>query len=581
MTRLLATLTVLLLILGLLLAFTLEREETSADFTYVNRGSIGTLDPARMSWMQDIRAALTLWEGLATYHPKTSVPIAGVAYLPPKISEDGRVYTFQLRPEARWSNGDPVTAHDFVYAWRRAMEPGTAADYVELLFLINGARDYFQWRNQAIEQSVTDLEAHWQQANAYFDEHVGIKAIDKHTLEVELVRPTHYFVDLCAFSTFLPLHRNSVEQFREEAPDGHLFYGTQWVKPQHLVANGPFMMADWQFKRRLRMVKNPYYWDAQNVSLNVIDMLDIESIESAFLMYEAGEIDWLSDLSLSFQHALVEQAQHGQRDDIHSIHTFGTYFYNLNCLETLPDGTPNPLSEPKLRLALNLAVDKEAIVNEVTRLGQRVATTFIPPQGIPNYLSPSGLAYDPKRARALFSEAGFPDGKNFPPLDLLYNTGFRHEDTAQAIARMWQRELGIEVRLRGQESKTFREEKQKHRFMVCRASWVGDYTDPTTFLDMFVADNGNNDSAYRNPQYDTLIQQAAETADSTARMRLYRQAETILVEQDMPLLPIYHHVNQFAFRSDQVEGLHLNPRLMTMLKYVKKVEPQKGTQNSY
>ena len=573
MTRLLATLAVLLLLLGLLLAFTFEREETSADFTYVNRGSIGTLDPARMSWMQDIRAALTLWEGLTTYHPKTSVPIEGVAYLPPKISDGGRVYTFQLRPEARWSNGDPVTAHDFVYAWRRAMEPGTAADYVELLFLIQGAREYFQWRNQAIEEKITDLESHWRQANAYFEDHVGIKATDEQTLEVELVRPTHYFVDLCAFSTFLPLHRASVERFREEAQDGHLFYGTQWVKPQHLVTNGPFMMEDWRFKRRLRMVKNPHYWDAEKVSLNVIDMLDIESIESAFLMYEAGEIDWLSDLSLSFQHALVEQAQRGERDDIHSIQTFGTYFYNLNCLETLPDGTPNPLSDPRLRVALNLAVDKEAIVKEVTRLGQRVATTFIPPQGIPGYSSPKGLPYDAEQARALFSEAGFPDGKGFPPLDLLYNTGFRHEDTAQAIARMWQRELGIEVRLRGQESKTFREEKQQHRFMVCRAGWFGDYTDPTTFLDMFVTHNGNNDSAYNNPQYDALIQQAAETTDSAERMKLYRQAETILVEEDMPLLPIYHYVNQFAFRSDQVEGLHLNPRLMTMLKYVKKVDP--------
>lgn len=589
-----------------------------AEFSYAIGDEIKTLDPAQMAWNEDIRMALSLWEGLTTYDPRTTEPRPGVAYLPPQISDDQRTYVFTLRPEARWSNGDPVTAQDFIYGWRRAMEPGTAADYVFLVAdTLAGAADYTRWRNEAVctlgilrdlthnkpiasedrqfidalglyppgEENpswptiaATFRQDHLGQMNRRFEQ-VGLRALDDHHLEVRLARPTAYLLDLMAFSTFLPIHRPSLEKLRSDNPDvGELTlwaYDPQWIKPDYhrrgypgLVTNGPFRITGWEFKRYIRLEKNPYYWDQKNVPLNSILARIMPEPSTAFLAYERGEVQWINELTrLDFAPKLIAQAQAGLRNDIHLHPAYGTYFYFLNCKPHLQDGSPNPLADPKLRMALNLAIDKQALVEKVSQLGNPPAPNFIPPGSIVGYQSPTGPGFNTPQAQTLLAEAGYPGGNGLRPLEILYNTGFGHERYAQAIAEMWQKNLGIQVSLIGKELKSYDEDRKNQRFMVCRGSWYGDYMDPTTFLDMMVTGNGNNDSAFSYGPYDDLMKQASQTADPAKRLAILSQTEALLNHEQMPILPLYYYVNLGAFRLD-VRGIYENARNMHPFKTI-------------
>ncbi len=255
----------------------------------------------------------------------------------------------------------------------------------------------------------------------------------------------------------------------------------------------------------------------------------------------------------------------GRRDDIRSCMAFGTYFYNFNCLDRLPDGRANPFRDKRVRMAFNLAVDKQALVDNVVKLGNRVATSFVPPGSIRGYNSPAGPDHDPEKARQLLAQAGYPGGKGLGPVELLFNTGFRHEHVGQAIAGMWREQLGAEVQLRGKETKTFADDKSNHRFMIGRGGWYGDYGDPTTFLDLLTTGNGNNDSAWSNAEYDALIRAASQQGDPQERMQILARAEALAMQDEVPILPLYHYVNLYAFRSN-VKGIYMNPRLINPLK---------------
>jgi len=643
MYRYMASGLILLIALGAIL-LGLSKHEPRADLTMVNRGDINTLDPARMSWLQDIRIATAIWEGLTSYHPQTTEPIEGVALLPPQISQDGTRYVFTLRPEARWSNGEPVTAHDFVYAWRRAIEPGTAGDYAFLLTdNIVGAQAYLRWRSSAVrcltalrdlangkpialadarhlakyvsapelaqalaaaqaehddpatppaerwqrkckrliakgrttwrERAWTFLARHLEAMEERFAQ-VGIRALSDHQLEVRLTRPLPYFLELCAFSTFLPVHRASAERLRSMTPEGLWVYDPQWTKPDYhangypgLITNGPFRLAEWRFKRWLLLEKNPFYWAKQQVRSERIKVVGYDHAATAFMAFDRGQVDWLTDLSVDFAPELVAAAQAGRRNDIHSCMAYGTYFYNFNCQQRLPDGRLNPFRDKRVRMAFNLAVDKRALVDSVIKLGNPVATSLVPPGAIAGYEPPRGPEYDPQKARELLAEAGYPEGRGLGPIELLFNTGFGHERVAQAVARMWHEQLGVTVELRGKETKTFADDKSNHRFMIARAGWYGDYGDPTTFLDLLTTGNGNNDSAWSNARYDALIRQACRQRDRKRRMRILAEAEALAMCDEMPILPLYHYVNLYAYRPN-VRGITMNPRLINPLKYV-------------
>lgn len=616
-----------------------------ADLTYVNPYGIHTLDPARMSWTQDIRVALNIWEGLTTWHPQTLQPLEGAATFPPAMAADGRTYTFTIHHDARWSNGDRVTAQDFVRGWRRGLEPGTATDYTFLLTdHVRGAAEYVQWRREAvglmtplkrlrdgwgigaeqaktlmqspladaiaagmgrdtIQHPATDDEAGWsehakrlrkasidwgglheevfhahaKELDARFDL-VGVKATDEQTLVVQLRRPCPYFLDLAAFPIFLPCHK-SIELLREGyqgmpiTAEGLVVYDPQWTKPDHhrnhypgLITNGPYRLSDWTFKRRIRLTVNPHHRLGRGIACRTVDMLVYENISAAIMAYEAGDVDFLPAMDVPYEHEIARLARSGERPDFHLCHVLGTYFFNFNCTSKAINSQPNPFLDRRVRKAFALAVDKQQIVEKVLKRGDRVAHSFVPPDSIAGYDPPNGLTADVKEAKELLAEAGYPQGKGLPIVQLLYTPN--DELVCQAVARMWEDILGVRIELRSKESKTFAEDKANHRYMIARGNWFADYNDPTTFLDCLGSGSGNNDSGYSNPRYDALIVEASIEPERTRRAALLRQAETMIVEDDLPILPILHYATPIAIKP-YVKGLNPNARLWFPFYHVK------------
>ncbi len=555
----------------------------AVDFTFSNGAVIGTLDPAAMSWHQDIYMALNVWEGLYALDPQTIQAVPGSA-LPAEISDDRCTYTFTLRPEARWSNGDRLVAEDFVYAWRRALEPGTAGDYAAFFEVIDGVKEYTEWRLAEVgrigriadaREKRTARDAHLVEADRRFAQNVGMTALDDKTLRVRLTRPVAYFLDLCAFSTFLPVHRGAIQRYKIVGETGLVYYDEQWVKPGNTHYNGPFKMTEWKFKQHILLDKNPYYWNRSTVRLHRVMERQVEDANTAWLLYSGGQLDWISTVRTVYTPTLIDAScspfesalnkRGTRRTDIHAHGAFGTYFYNFNCRPTLPDGRPNPFVDARVRQAFTMAVDKQVLVDQVVRLGNPVTTVFVPPDTLPGYPLVEGLPYDPPRARALLAEAGFPDGRGFPEAVILYNTGTDHGLIAEAIIGMWKRNLGVAGRIEGKESKTFLDDKKNARYMIARAVWFGDYNDPTTFLEMFKTGNGNNDSKFSDPAYDQMLEEADRRLDPHERLTALADVERYLVREALPLLPLYSYVYVEAFDPDRVKNLYVTLRQMSML----------------
>jgi len=562
----------------------LSPREPDAELRVVDAVSIATLDPAQMSWLQDMRVAFQLYEGLCSPSPDGTGVVAGCAVElpPPGVAS----FRFRIRETARWSNGDPVSADDFVFAWRRAVEPGTARDYSFFLYLIRGVRAYVDWRNAEIGrigglpagERAAALAAHRAEADRRFGA-TGIIREDERTLRIELARPVAYFRSLLARPVFLPLHRRSVDRFARWSESGLLFFDPHWCKPGNTEYNGAYTLAEWTFKRGLLLRKNPHYRDAASVAIGSVEWLDVASVDTAWLMYATGRAGWLLSLEAGFAPELIQQSDsplpgalnHSgrRRDDVHAFPAFGTYFYNFNCLPRLADGSPNPFSDARVRRAFSMAVDRAALVAQVTRRDEPLATTLIPPGTIAGYPRVEGDGIDLPRARELLAEAGFPGGRGFPEVTLLFNNEANHGLIAQSVAAMWSQGLGVPVRLLGKEAQSYRDDKKQHRFMVARASWYGDYDDPTTFLDIFKSNNGNNDSAYADPEYDAMLGDANRVADPAERLARLAACEQYLFTQSMPALPLFHYVNIYAFDPNRLAGVSLSPRLMPLLRNVR------------
>jgi oligopeptide transport system substrate-binding protein len=519
---------------------------TPAAFSFINRGDIKSLDVLRMTYLQDIRVGYATWEGLYALHPQTLDPVPGAAESV-ELSPDKTVYTFHLRPDGKWTNGEPVVAGDFVFAWRRMLEE--VGDYAYLLHYIKGAAAY--------EKAFTD-----DPKTADFST-VGVATPDDRTLVVTLEHPVTFFLDLVAFPSFFPLHERSMEPFREQDPaTGRTRYNTGFTRPPHLVSNGPYRLADWQFKRRIRLVASDHYWDRANVKLPVIDVLSFEDALSAYLAYDSGAVDWLSD----FSGDVAAEARKRGRSDLHVFPAFGTYFYSINCQDNTPAGEPNPFRDVRVRRAFTMAIDKRPIVENITRLGELPADTYIPRGVFANYNSPTGIPFDPAQAKTLLAEAGYPGGRGFPRFSILFNSSASHSEIAQYIARQWRENLGVQPELDGQELKIFGERLRKKDYAVSRASWFGDYNDVSTFTDKYLSDAGNNDSAWKNPEYDRLCKEAAREGDPDKRLRLLERAEQILTDE-APIIPIYTYVNSMLWR-DHVKGINTNARNMTVFKAI-------------
>jgi oligopeptide transport system substrate-binding protein len=490
-----------------------------ADLVFINGAEPETLDPALITGQPEGRLANALFEGLLRFDENgRHEPGVAESFV---TSPDQKTVTFKLRGDARWSDGIPVTANDFVNSWRRALDPATGAAYSYLLFPIRGA-----------EAFSTGAEPDFSK--------VGIRAPDDRTLVVELENPTPYFPDLCAFTTLLPVRTDVVEK-----------HGDDWIKPGNIVNNGAFLLAEWRINDRVRLRKNPMYWDAENVKLETVDALPISKAGTAFNFYAGGEADLLMDKGLA-PPALLDELR--TRPDFHAAPFLGTYFLRFNASRA-------PFDNPLVRRAFAHCVDREAIVRRITRAGELPAAGMVPPGLVgypPKESSALGLEFEPETARALLAEAGFAGGKGMPPITYLYSEGELNEAIAVELQDTWRRELGVTVRLARQEWKVYLNSLASLDYSIARSSWVGDYPDPTTFLDMFLAGSGNNRTGWNDPAYDTLLARAAKESDPAQRLALLHEAETMLVNIAAPVCPVYYYVGIQFYNPERVGGVRGN-----------------------
>ena len=486
-----------------------------ADLIFVNGAEPETLDPSIITGQPEGRIVNALFEGLTTFdaHGKSGPGMAKSW----TISEDGKVYTFKMRPEAKWSDGRPLTATDFVESWKRTLSPETAASYNYQLFYVKNAQPF-------AEGKIKDFSE------------VGVKALDGQTLEVTLENPTPFFLDLCATP---PLQPVPVERIRQ--------FGDDWVKPGRIIGNGAYVLEDWRINDRIRLRKNPNYWNAKKVALESVEALPISVATVAFNFFAGGLADLIVDKNLT-PNALLDELK--KTPDFHSAPFLGIYFLRFNCSKP-------PFNDPRVRRAFAMAVDNRRIVEKITRAGELPATSFVPP-GIAGYWSPDGLPYDPEAARQLLAEAGYPDGKGFPLTTFLYNESQQNRDIAVELQAMWLQHLGVKINLALQEWKVYLNSLSSLDYGIARSSWVGDYPDPNTFLDMFVTGNGNNRTGWSDPAYDRLIADAAKETDPAKRFEILRHAEAMLVSQEAPVFPIFYYVGIQLYDPAKLGGIESN-----------------------
>ncbi len=505
------------LILAAALLCSCGRLPDRADLVLINGAEPEILDPALVTAQATSRVTYTLFEGLTAFDSR-GVPQPGVAERW-EISPDGLRYTFHLRKEACWSNGEPVTAEDFHYSWKRILLPETAAEYAYQLHYIRGAKSFNEGRTKDFSQ-------------------VGLRVIDPRTFEVTLENPTPFFLDLCAFSTLLPVHRATVERHSDWAS-----------KPAHFMGNGAFTLGEWRPFDRVRLIKNPRYWDAANVGMRSVDVLPASRPNTAFNFYSTGLADLMMDKGLAPTALLGELKK---RPDFHAASFLGNYFMRFNVKR-------KPFDDLRVRRAFALVVDKEYLVERITRAGERPASSFVPPGAGAGYEPPPGYARDVAKAKQLLAEAGYPEGRGFPVIYYLYRADSDlDQDIAVELQNMFRRDLVVTIQLARQEWTVYLNSQQTLDYDFSRSSWVGDYNDPNTFLDMFVTGGGNNNTGWSNARYDELIASAGRENDRDKRFAIFREAEKILVTDEGPICPLYYYVGIQFYDPERLGGVEAN-----------------------
>lgn len=478
-----------------------------------------SLDPHLSLAVNSSNIIGSLLEGLITPHPVTLEPQPGVASSW-DISEDLSRYTFHLNPAARWSNGDTVTAHDFIYAWRRLLMPNLAAEYAYQLFVVENAEAFY----------TGDIKD--------FSE-VGVAALDDHTLQVQLKAPTPYFLSLLTHSSTYPVHPATIERHGGIDDPGNL-----WTRPGNYVGNGPFVLTEWALNRIVRVEKNPFYWDADTVRLNEVRFYPIDNLVTEERMFRSKTIH----LSSTVAEEKIASYRRDKPGLINISPYLGTYFYRFNVSNP-------PFDDARVRRALAMSINRQQIVDAVTKGGE-VPTFNLTPENTMGYTARAKIPFDIETAQQLLAQAGYPNGAGFPETEILYNTSEGHRKIAIAIQQMWKNNLGIQIKLYNQDWKAFLETEKNGDFQIARAGWIGDYVDPNTFLDMFVSGGGNNRTGWSNRKYDRLIREAAITQNVNDRFELFQQAEQILIDES-PIVPIYTYTAKYLISPD-VKGWHSN-----------------------
>ena len=442
---------------------------------------------------------------------------------------DKTVYTVKLRDDIKWSDGKDVVAADFVYAWQRLVDPNTAADYCYMADIILNANEIM-----AGEMDKSEL---------------GVKAIDEKTLEITLHTACPYFEEIMAFPALMPIRSDIIEQ-----------YGDQWTfSPETYIGNGQYKMAEWSHNEFIKLVPSETYYDVDKLGPKVIKFALMDDTNAIYAAYRSGSLNFIQEVPVDEIPGLLSSGEL-------KVHPYlGTYYCCFNTSKA-------PFDDVRVREAFSLVIDRNYIVENVTKTGQMPATAFVP-SGISDapgakddfravggdYMDVSAEKYQEncERARQLLAEAGYPNGEGFPIVEYLYNTSDNHRLIGEALQNMWQTELGVTVNLVNQEWNTFLDTRKNGDYSIARNGWIADYNDPMSFLDMWLTGGGNNDAQYSNPDYDALIMQAKSTSDLAERMSLMHQAEDILMGQDVVHAAIYFYTDKYM--SQGIKGMYFTP----------------------
>lgn len=481
-----------------------------------------TIDPALNSALDGAEVILHVFEGLTTLDENSKAK-PGIAKSW-EISDDGLTITFHLR-DAKWSDGKPVTAGDFAYAWTRALDPKTASSYAYQLYFIKNAEKF-----NLGEASAEDL---------------GVKVIDDKTLEVTLENPTPFIMELFAFMTYMPVRKDIIEAHPDD-----------WTQnPETYIGDGAFKLAEWNHNDSIVLVKNENYWDAENIKPDKLVFTMISEAATELSAFESGDLDF-GDNPPS-----TELERLKQEGVLKEYPLLSTYAYVFNTKRA-------PFDNPKVRKAFSLAIDRKAIVDQIAKGGQPLAAAWVP-YGMPDakpgedFRKVGGDYFDPTKAnveeaKKLLAEAGYPDGKGLPEITLLYNTSESHKAIAEALQEMWKQNLGVDVKIANQEWQVFlATRRQTHDYQIARWGWVSDYIDPMGFLDMLQTGMGNNDAQYSNPQFDEMIRKSKTAKTSEERMQYLHKAEDILMD-DAVVMPIYFYIN-YVVVDPKLQGYIVDP----------------------
>ena len=477
-------------------------------FTYRLLDQFPTLDPQLNEEVAGFHVIRDLFEGLLSQDADGNlVPGVATSYA---ASDGNRTYTFALRESAKWSNGDPVTAHDFVYSWRRAADPATASPYgwyVELTQMAN-AKDILAGRKPPST--------------------LGVRAVDDHTLEVRLDRPLPYFPAMTTYATLFPAHRATIEA-----------HGAKWTAPGNIVSNGAYVLKEMVLNEFHTRVRNPIYWNADKTIVEKVTGLVINDVNQALTRYRAGELDHLEPLPPGQYPRLKKELP----DEARSVPRLCSYYYAINHTKS---GNP-ALRDVRVRRALSLAVDRDVIVKQLLKGGQWSAYNFTHFKTAGFRMPDIAYARLSQRerdaeAKRLFKESGVRD----LTLKLIYNTSESHKQIATVIGQMWKQKLGVRTTLANFEWKTYLNIRKNREFDVARSAWCGDYNETSTFLDLLTTTHGANDGGYSSAKVDALMQESRTAKDPAA---IYAEVEQVLAE-DMAIVPIYHYANTFLLKSD-------------------------------
>ena len=501
-----------------------------------------TMDPQKNTTLDGGTMMLHLFEGLMTWEDSgeeqvgsdgtcdsSTLTYGQAESYDREENEDGTVsYTFHLRDGIKWSDGVPVTANDFAYAWRRLVDPNTAADYSYMIANVVNAQDIIDGKKDPSE--------------------LGVEAVDDKTFKVTLTTDLAYFEELCAFPALMPVREDIIEA-----------NGDQWTYDvDTYVSNGPYKMTDWTHNSEIVVAKNDEYYGAEELGPDTITFKLMDDQNAMLSGFNSGELNFIEEVPQAEITSLVASG------DLKILDYIGTYFVCFN-------NELEPFDNPLVREAFTLAVDRTYIVEKVTQQGQVEAGGFVP-YGVydadgatgddfrtvgGDYYAPTDADYEAncEKAKELLAEAGYPDGEGFPVVEYLYNTSEAHKAVAEALQFMWEDVLGVTVTLNNQEWVSFIDSRKKGDYSIARHGWIADYNDPMTFIDMWETGGGNNDAKYSNADYDALLDQIRGTMDQGERMKLMHEAEDLVIGQDYGVCPLYFYTQKYML-SEGIKGLH-------------------------